>query len=196
MTTSYKFRFGFTKGGTATLPANAPTIDIMDCDTGALLITAGSLTAGTGIPGSYMYTLGTGTGGLDLMGIAKTVDATMDQMHLYSYPLIAQIWDEVQSATAHDVANSAGRLLREFAAAGTSGTKTLAYTLTDSVTALPIAGATIDLFTMAAMTGTPVDSQVTDVFGIVNFVNLVAGTYYLRITKAGYATGTDTEVVS
>ena len=75
------------------------------------------------------------------------------------------------------------------------GTKTLTYTLTNSVTGLPVEGATVELYATAGMT-TIIDSKVTDVFGVVTFSNLVAGTYYLKITKTGFTASTDTEVVS
>jgi hypothetical protein len=78
---------------------------------------------------------------------------------------------------------------------GTGGTKILTYTLTDSVTGLPIEGATIELYATSTMI-TIIDSKVTDVFGGVTFSNLIAGTYYLKIIKAGYVATTDTEVVS
>ena len=79
--------------------------------------------------------------------------------------------------------------------AGNGGDLSLIYTLTDSITGLPIEGATIELYPTDAYINI-IDSQVTNALGQVTFSDLVAGTYYLKIIRAGYVTGHDTEVVS
>lgn len=78
---------------------------------------------------------------------------------------------------------------------GNGGDKSLVYTLTDSVTHDPVSGATVELYATPGMT-TVIDSQTTNVFGVITFSNLVGGTYYLKIIRSGYETTTDTEVVS
>jgi hypothetical protein len=78
---------------------------------------------------------------------------------------------------------------------GNGGALSLVYTLTDSVTGLPVSGATIELYPTNTYTGI-IDSQVTSALGVATFSYLTAGTYYLRIIKPGYATTTDSEVVA
>jgi hypothetical protein len=78
---------------------------------------------------------------------------------------------------------------------GNGGDKTLTYTLTDSGTASPVFGATIELYATEGMTSI-IDSQTTNVLGQVTFSNLIAGTYYLKCIKSGFVTTTDTEVVA
>jgi hypothetical protein len=79
---------------------------------------------------------------------------------------------------------------------GNGGDKSLEYTLTNSNTHLPVEGATIKLFADEDMDGIVIDEQITDINGEVRFENLIAGIYYLRISKAGFTTTTDTEVVA
>jgi hypothetical protein len=79
---------------------------------------------------------------------------------------------------------------------GNGGDKTLIYTLTDSVTSLPVVGATVELYPTNAYSGTPIDSQVTNVLGQVTFSNLVAGTYYPKGIRSGYTPSYDVEVVA
>jgi len=78
--------------------------------------------------------------------------------------------------------------------AGSGGTLSLVYTVYDNVGGL-VAGATVELYATAGMTSI-IDSETSDVFGVVTFTNLVAGTYYLKIIKSGYQTVTDSEAVS
>jgi hypothetical protein len=183
MTTDYKFRVGYTKGGTATLPANAPTIDIMDCANGSLVVTAGTPTAGTGIPGSYLHTYA-GAAGMDLLAVVKTADTTMDQVNLYSYPVIVEI--DTKLSAVHGSGAWGG---------GNGGALSLVYTVSNSLGGV-VEGATVDLYANIGMTGNPIDRQVSDVSGVCTFAGLVAGTYYLRAYKDGFGTMTDTEVVS
>ena len=79
---------------------------------------------------------------------------------------------------------------------GNGGDKSLVYTLTNSATNEAVEGATVELYASAARTGEPIDQQITDVLGQATFNNLVAGTYYLKIIKAGFSTATDVEVVA
>ena len=74
------------------------------------------------------------------------------------------------------------------------------YTLTDSVTGLPLNGARVQFATDAAMADI-VWVGVTDAFGVArdadtNLPHLDAGTYYVRSRLSGYQFTIDTEVVS
>jgi len=74
------------------------------------------------------------------------------------------------------------------------------YTLTDSVTGLPLNGARVQFATDAAMANI-VWVGVTDAFGVArdddtNLPHLDAGTYYVRSRLSGYQFTIDTEVVS
>jgi len=74
------------------------------------------------------------------------------------------------------------------------------YTLTDSVTGLPIDGARVWFATDAAITNI-VWTGTTDVFGVArdedaNLPWLDAGTYYIKARASGYQFSVDTEVVS
>lgn len=74
------------------------------------------------------------------------------------------------------------------------------YTLTDSVTGLPIADATV-WFATDININNIVWQGVTDAFGVArdefgNLPCLDAGTYYVRSQKSGYIFDIDTEIVS
>jgi len=74
------------------------------------------------------------------------------------------------------------------------------YTLTDSVTGLPIDGARVWMATDAAITNI-VWVGVTDVFGVARdgdtlLPHLVAGTYYIKSRASGYTFEIDTEIVA
>lgn len=74
------------------------------------------------------------------------------------------------------------------------------YTLTDSATLLPIAGAQIWIATDAAFTNI-IWSGNSDAFGIARDVNnqkpfLDPGTYFIRSAKPGYSFPDDSEIVS
>jgi hypothetical protein len=69
------------------------------------------------------------------------------------------------------------------------------YPVTDSVTGLPVAGATVELYPTVAYTGI-IDRQITDSLGHVTFSNLTAGTYYIKVIRAGYEDFYDTEVAA
>jgi len=81
---TYIFLGYFTKAKVGTAPANAPTVDVCNIATNALVVTAGSATALTSMPGLYSYTY-SGAAGLRLVATFKTTDATVDQQHLPSY---------------------------------------------------------------------------------------------------------------
>jgi len=81
---SYVFLAFFTKAKVGAAPANAPTVDVCNVATDALLVTAGSATPLTSMPGLYAYTY-SGAAGLRLVATFKTADATVDQQHLPSY---------------------------------------------------------------------------------------------------------------
>lgn len=82
------------------------------------------------------------------------------------------------------------------AASGNGGTLSLTYTLTSSVDATPIEGATVELYAESGMVNI-LDSQVTNAFGVATFSNLNAGTYYLKRIKSGWTfVNPDTESVA
>jgi len=179
MTTTYKFKAGFTKGGTATSPGSAVTVDVMDVAGGSLVVTAGTPTAGTAaIPGFYSYSY-TGTASMDFVAVFKTDDATLDQMHLHSYT------PDVQTTNLDAKISSVG---------GGAGTSTLDYTLYDSGGTV-VAGATVYLYSDSGRTAL-VTTKTTSAFGIASFTNLAAGTYYLTSVLSGYDDMNDTEVVA
>lgn len=81
-----------------------------------------------------------------------------------------------------------------------SGAITFTYTVTDSVSLLPVEGVDIWFATDNAFANI-IWRGVTDVFGVARDVNndlpkLDAGTYYIRLQKTGYTFADDTEVVS
>jgi len=74
------------------------------------------------------------------------------------------------------------------------------YTVTDSLTGLPVEGAEVWFATDIAFANIVWKGD-TDAFGVARDVNndlprLDAGTYYIRVQRAGYAAMDDTEVVS
>lgn len=83
-------------------------------------------------------------------------------------------------------------------AGGNGGALTLTYTLTSSVDAAAIQGATVELYPTSAMNANDIiDSQVTNSLGQATFSNLTAGTYYLKRILAGWTfTNPDSESVS
>jgi hypothetical protein len=81
---SYIFLGFFTKAKVGAAPASAPTVDVCNVVTNALVVTAGSATALTSMPGLYTY-MYSGAAGLRLVATFKTSDATVDQQHLPSY---------------------------------------------------------------------------------------------------------------
>jgi hypothetical protein len=167
MSYTYKFKAGYTRGGTVTTPSAAPTIDIIDVVAGTLVVNAGTPTAGTAIPGFYSYNY-SGTANMDFVAVFKTIDATTDQMHLFSMP--------------HTV---------EVIAAGAIS---WIYNLKDNNGA-NVADASI--WVTSDIAGTNVlASGITDASGNVTFL-LDAGTVYVWGQKSGYNfTNPDTEVVS
>lgn len=90
MTVDYKFRAGYTKLGVATAPSVAPTINIVNVDTDALVVTAGVTIASAIMPGVYTYTY-TGVTGLNLIALFHTTDVTIDTQDLFSVDINAFI---------------------------------------------------------------------------------------------------------
>jgi hypothetical protein len=81
---AYVFLAFFTKSKVGATPANAPTVDVLNTATDALVVTAGSPTALANMTGLYKYTY-TGAADLQLVATFKTTDATVDLQHLPSY---------------------------------------------------------------------------------------------------------------
>ena len=69
------------------------------------------------------------------------------------------------------------------------------YPVTDSVTGLPVVGAIVELYPTNAYTGI-IDQQVTFSLGYVTFRHLTAGTYYIKVIRAGYSDFYDSEVAA
>jgi hypothetical protein len=80
-----------------------------------------------------------------------------------------------------------------------SGAVAFTYTLTNSVTLLPIEGASVTFATDSAIQNI-VWVGITDAFGVAksggNLPYLSPGIYYIRSTKSGFTFAIDTEVVS
>lgn len=88
MSHSYVFECGYTKLGTASAPSVAPTINVLNITTDALVVTAGSTTASANMPGVYSYTY-PGDTGLNLRGLFHTTDTSVDQQDLFSLDMNA-----------------------------------------------------------------------------------------------------------
>jgi hypothetical protein len=86
MAYTYKFQFVFTKAKVGAAPANTPVVDIIDRATGNLLVTGGTLTYLSNVPGLYSYDYSSATQ-IDAVGRARTTDATMDMQDVYSIPM-------------------------------------------------------------------------------------------------------------
>lgn len=160
MTTSYKFKVGYTKLGVATAPAVNPTINILNVDTDALLVTAGTVTASTNMPGVKTYTY-SGAAGLNLIGLFHTTDASMDQQDLFSIDIDAVV---VQSMSL--------------------GSGAVSWTVTVNDGANPLDG--VEVWVTTDLAGANiVASGTTDALGVVTFL-LDAGSYYFFKQLAGF----------
>ncbi len=80
----YLFLAMFTKSKAGAVPANAPTIDVINAATDALVVTAGNPTALANMAGMYRYTY-SGAADLQLIGLFKTADTTVDLQQVPSY---------------------------------------------------------------------------------------------------------------
>lgn len=122
--------------------------------------------------GMYAYRLDDANLNLyDYVGVFKSADATLDFREI---PSLWSLYGVILSG---------------------NGTVSWTYTLTDSVSGLPVAGASIWATTDVAGTNI-VASGTSDTFGQVTFA-LDPGTYYIWAYKPGYNLGgPDTEVVS
>ena len=116
---------------------------------------------------------------------AGSIDALITTIPTTSAPNVGQI--DTQLSNSHGSG--------AWGAGGTGGSLHLTHTLTNSVTLQPVEGATIYLYVDAGLV-TIIDNQTTNAFGQVTFNNLVAGTYYLKIVKPGYAESIVTKVVA
>ena len=83
MTTTYKFKAGYTKLGIATAPSVAPVCTVVDSNNN-VLASAQATTALSNLTGVYLYSY-TGAVGLDVVALFHTTDASMDQQDLFSY---------------------------------------------------------------------------------------------------------------
>ena len=94
MTTLYKFKASFTKGGVGTAPSPAPVATVLDTDANTKLVDAQASTAKSNLPGYYEYEY-SGADNLDLVCRFHTDDTTTDQQDLDSY-----VVDKVYQADA------------------------------------------------------------------------------------------------
>jgi hypothetical protein len=90
MTTDYKFKAGYTKLGVATAPSPAPTVNIVNVATDALVVTAGVTTASAAMPGVYTYTY-SGAAMLNLIALFHTTDATVDEQDIFGIDIDAAV---------------------------------------------------------------------------------------------------------
>lgn len=95
---SYTFLGFFTKSKVGVAPANAPTVDVVNVGTNTLVISGGSPTAITALPGLYSYTY-SGSTGLRLVAAFKTTDNTVDLQHVPSYTP-TEITDNLDAAVS------------------------------------------------------------------------------------------------
>lgn len=108
MTYPYPFQAGYTKGGIATAPSPAPTINVLNIADGSLLVTGGAPTAHAAMPGLNTFTYN-GAPGLNLVGLFHTADTSVDQQDLSSYsPDYLQIAATNIAAILADYARRAG----------------------------------------------------------------------------------------
>lgn len=160
MATTYKFKVGYTKLGIATSPSVAPTINILNVDTDALVATAQPVTASTAMPGVYTYTY-SGAANLNLIALFHTTDASMDQQDLYAIDI-----DKVVLASV-----SLG-----------NGSVSWSVTVNDGVN--PLDG--VDVWVTTDILGANVVARgSTNALGVVTFM-LDAGDYYFWKQLAGY----------
>jgi len=124
----------------------------------------------------------------DMMIVIQTSANQIDDLALAATALSTAVWTGTKAGYLDAAVSGA------VSGAG-SGAISWVYTLTDSVTTLPIANANVWVTTDLAGTNV-IRNGTTDAFGIVTF-NLDAGTYYYWRQKSGYNfTDPDTEVVS
>lgn len=156
MTTVYRFKAGYTKGGIAAAPSPAPTITVVDSANNIVVAALTAVTALGNLVGAYLYSY-TGTDSLDLMALFHTTDATMDAQDLFSTPVTST------------PAVSAG---------------SISWPITITVAGLPVDG--VDVWISTDIGGSNVvASGFTNASGVVTFL-LDAGTYYAWKTLAGY----------
>jgi hypothetical protein len=143
--------------------------------------------------GNYKVSLSAiDTGTLGRLRVIHTEPATYLAVWQDFMVVPAQVWDSLFGADKLDVAVveqadiDFGALQKASLVAAMSGPGATAwsYTVTDSVTLVPIDGAEVWVSTDSAGANI-VASGVTDIFGVVNFM-LDAGTVYVWRKKAGY----------
>lgn len=160
MATNYKFKVGYTKLGVATAPSVAPTINILNVATDALVVTGAAVTASAAMPGVYTYTY-SGADGLDLIALFHTTDASMDQQDLFCIDIDKLVTTSISLG---------------------SGASTWPITVNDGVN--PIDG--VDVWISTDIAGTNVIARgYTNALGIITFY-LDPGTYYAWKSLAGY----------
>jgi len=160
MATNYKFKVGYTKLGVATAPSAAPTINILNVGTDALVATAQPTTASATMPGVYTYTYN-GANGLDLIALFHTTDASMDQQDLFCIDIDKLVTTSISLG---------------------SGASTWPITVNDG--ANPLDG--VDVWISTDIGGTNVIVRgYTDALGLITFY-LDPGNYYAWKSLAGY----------
>lgn len=161
MTTAYKFKAGYTKLGVATAPSAAPTINIINVATDALVATAQATTASANMPGVYTYTY-SGAASLNLIALFHTTDTSVDQQDLFAI--------DIDSWVAASVSLGSGAVSWE-------------VTVDDGTD--PLDG--VDVWVTTDLAGANVVARgQTDDLGAVTFL-LDAGDYYFWKQLAGYS---------
>ena len=141
------------------------------------------------------------TGALDADAIAADAIGSSELAASAVNEIADQVWDEL--IAGHLMAGSTGNALNSAGGAATvfpTGAINFTYTVTDSVTLLPIEGVEVWI-----STDNPAVNIVwkgdTDAFGVArdvlgNLPALDVGVYFFNCQKAGYTFAVDTETVS
>lgn len=85
MTTTYKFKAGYTKNGVAVAPSSAPTVTVVDSSNN-IISNAVATTALGNLAGAYLYSY-SGADSLDLVALFHTTDTSVDTQDLFSTPI-------------------------------------------------------------------------------------------------------------
>lgn len=190
---NYLFGFFFTSNGQGKAGITS-TVKIVNAVTGALVVNGDSTTVNASISGLHTY-IAIGLADGDYIAVATTPDNTVDFKEI---PAMARKQIEVYldaSISGIDTVLTAAHGAGSWQSSSGSGFVEVIYTLTNTVTLLPIEGAEVMATTDLAGNNI-VASGVTDTFGNVTFY-LDPGTYYIWREKPGFTfTNPESKVVT